>query len=220
MGRLQPARRAARTSQARVLRFLPRERESARAVLTSARTQVSCSFGGRGWHVGARPCTEGDGRPAGAAGFHRVWTDANQHGAARARRKRACCASSPLRESARGLRFLTCARTQVSCSFGGRGWHVGARPCTEGDGRSAGGAVGFHRAWADSNQRGAARARRKRTCCASSRERASEMERLRTSTRASRLFVGGNSWHVGARPCIEVKGGLAGAVGIHVDDST
>ena len=50
--------------------------------------------GGRGWHVRARPCNEGEGRLACAVGFCRERTDSNQSGAARARRKRACFASS------------------------------------------------------------------------------------------------------------------------------
>ena len=147
----------------------PPERERARWRFFLRTCASKLLVGGRGWHVGARPCTEGEGRLAGAVGFHRAWADSNQRGAARARRKRACCASSRERESARsGAFFLrTCASKLL---VGGRGWHVGARPCTEGEGRLAG-AVGFHRAWTDSNQRGAARARRKRACCASSRER-------------------------------------------------
>ena len=272
-------RGGARARRKRACCASSRERASARggAVRTCARTQVSCSCGARGWHVGARPCTEGDGRPAGAVGFHRVWTDSNQRGGARARRKRACCASSRERASARGgaVRLaharksaarvehaagtsehgrapresgrpagavgfhrvwadsnqrggararrkraccassrerasarggavLTCARTQVSCSCGARGWHVGARPCTEGDGRPAG-AVGFHRVWADSNQRGGARARRKRACCASSRERASARGGAVLTCARSQVSCscGGRGWHVGARPCTE-----------------
>ena len=95
----------AHVASARATLFPERERARAvGAVLTCARMQVSCSFGARGSHVGARPCTEGDGHPAGAVGFHRVWADANQHSGTRARRKRACCASSRERESAHGWR--------------------------------------------------------------------------------------------------------------------
>ena len=53
----------------------PPERERARAggaIRTCARSQVSCSCGAPGLHAGARPCTEGGGRPAGAVGFLRV----------------------------------------------------------------------------------------------------------------------------------------------------
>ena len=56
-----------------------------------------------------------------------AWSECRQCAAARARRKRACIASSQERESARVCAFFTCAHAQVSCSFGGRGSHVGAR---------------------------------------------------------------------------------------------
>jgi hypothetical protein len=85
----------------------PPERERARArgaVRTCARSQVCCSCGARGLHAEARPCTEGGGRPAGTVGFLRVRADSNQRGGARARRKRACYASSRERASARGWR--------------------------------------------------------------------------------------------------------------------
>ena len=240
---------AARRARAASLRaVLPPERKSARAVaffyLRTCATKLL--VGGRSWHVRARPCTEGEGRLAGAVGFHRAWVDSNQRSAARALRKRACCASSRERERARAVALFylrTCAtkllvggrgwlgcqstavhrgkraiRLEQSASIGhgptpisaarraraasaraalpperesacavaffylrtcvtkllvgGRGWHVRSRPCTEGEGRLAG-AVGFHRACAESNQCGAARTRCKRTCCASSRERGS-----------------------------------------------
>ena len=85
----------------------PPERERARArgaVRTCARSQVCCSCGARGLHAGARPCTEGGGRPAGTVGFLRVRADSNQRGGARARRKRVCYASSRERTSARAWR--------------------------------------------------------------------------------------------------------------------
>ena len=66
--------------------------------------------GGRGWHVQARPCTEGKGRLADGVGVHRTWAHFNYRGAARTRRKRACCASS--REKARGGAFA-CAHTRT-----------------------------------------------------------------------------------------------------------
>ena len=43
-------------------------------------------------YVGARPCTDGEGRLTGTVGFHRECIDSNQRGAARTRRRRACCA--------------------------------------------------------------------------------------------------------------------------------
>ena len=121
--------------------------------------------GDRGWHVGARPCTEREGRLAGAVGLSRARTGCNQHAASRARRKRACYASS--RESTR-WRGGVCAYANAGGSLeaaAGTSKHSCA-PRLEG--RLAG-AVGFHRAWTDSNHHGAAR--RKRASCASARER-------------------------------------------------
>ena len=124
--------------------------------------------GGRGWHVRARPCIEGKGRRARAVGFRREGT--NSTSATRsvhAAGERA--APSPEREHAvERSRVCTLERRLL---VGGRSWHVGARPCTEGKGRFAA-ALGVHRPWADSNQLGVTRTCRKRVCCASSRERA------------------------------------------------
>ena len=92
---------------------ISRERETKRgrasagargAARTCARSQVFCSCGARGLHAGARPCTEGGGRPAGTVGFLRVRADSNQRGGARAGRKRVCYASSRERASARAWR--------------------------------------------------------------------------------------------------------------------
>ena len=234
--------------------------------LTCARKLL---VGSRGRHVGARPCTEAERRLAGAVGFHRAGTESNQHSAARTRRKRACCAFSRERESARSG-VIPCAHAQESCLLeaaagtsergrapreraaslvqrasigqkptptsaartrrkrvllrilprererarwryclrtyarkllvGSRSRHVGARPCAEGEGRLAG-AVGFHRAGTDFNQRGAARTRRKRACCAFFRERERACWRYFLRTCARNLLVGSRGWHVGARPC-------------------
>ena len=89
--------------------------------------------GGRGWHVRARPCSEGEGRLTGAVGFHRAGTDSN-HAAWRTHAACARATPPPEREIARdGVFFLrTCARKLL---VGGRGWHVGARPCTEREAR-------------------------------------------------------------------------------------
>ena len=234
--------------------------------------------GGRGWHVGARPCAEREGRLAGMVGpigHGSTHTSA----ARRAHIASARGASSRERKRVRWRYFLrTCAR---KLQIGGRGWHLGPRSCTEGEGRLAG-AVGFQKVWTKSNQRGAARVHRKRTCCGSTREReraqwryscaraqerglleapagTSErgrasreraisqaqwafvgrgptptstvrrthaasaraappperehvVARLRVRTRERRLLVGGRGWYVGARPCSEGEGRLAGAV--------
>ena len=145
--------------------------------------------GSRGRHVGARRCTEAERRLAGAVGFHRAGADSNQRGA-HTPRARVLRILPRERERARWRYFLrTCVRKLL---VGSHGWHVGARPCTEGK-RCLAGAVGFHLAGADCSQRGAARKRRKRECYASSRERARD----------------------GAWPCSEGEGRLTGAVGFH-----
>ena len=66
----------------------PPEGERAVARLRVHTREFCLLVGNRDWKVGARPCTEGEGRPAGAVGFHETWADSNQGGAARARRKR------------------------------------------------------------------------------------------------------------------------------------
>ena len=73
----------------------PPEKESARGGVIFLRTCAKkLLVGSRGWHIGAQPCTEEEGRLAGTVGFHRACIDSNQRGAARARRKRAWCAFS------------------------------------------------------------------------------------------------------------------------------
>ena len=69
--------------------------------------------GGRGCYARARPRTEGEGRLAGAVGFHRTLADSNQRGAARTRRKRACCVTS-LERACVGA--FACAHTQTSAA--------------------------------------------------------------------------------------------------------
>ena len=87
---------------------LPPDRERARAVaLFYLRTCATELLAGvRGWHVRARPFAEGEGRLAGAVGFHGAWVDSNQRGGAHTRCKRACCASSRERELARSGAFF------------------------------------------------------------------------------------------------------------------
>ena len=69
--------------------------------------------------------------------------------------------------------------------IGGHSSHVAPRSRTEGERLSAG-LVPFYRAWAGHNPPGAARARGKLACCASSREAASAVARARVS-RENRL---------------------------------
>ena len=165
------------TSAARRARFTsacaahPHERERAVARTHVCTRKLRLLVGGRGWHVRARPFTEGEGRPAGTMGWHNELScgmDRAQPARRGAHTLQARAALPPERERARAVALLySCARAQVSCSFGGRGSHVGVRPCTDGESHPAG-TVGFHRVRTDSNQRGGARARRKSACCASS----------------------------------------------------
>ena len=139
-----PTSAARRTHATSARAALPQERERARVqwrFFSCAHAQISWSLkaareraralapfflahmraskllvGGRGWLVRARPSTEGGGRETGAVGIHEAWADSNQRGAARDRRKRACCALSRERERAR-WRFFSCAHAQVSCSL-------------------------------------------------------------------------------------------------------
>ena len=102
---------AARRAHAASARGAPppeRERAVARSRVRTGERRVP--VGGHGWHVGARPCSEGEGRLGGAVGFHRVWTDINQRGAARALRKRAWCASSRERAC---VGAFACAHTRT-----------------------------------------------------------------------------------------------------------
>ena len=149
--------------------------------------------GGRRWHFGAGPCTEGEGRLAAVVGFHQDGTDSNQRGAAGAHRKRAWCASSGERE--RAVAWCVSSRANACCSLEA--------------------AVGFHQNKTDFIRRGAARSHRKRACRASSRERERAMARSHVRTRECLLLVGGRGWHVGARPCTEGEGRLAAVVGFY-----
>ena len=166
----------------------PPHRERAQwPVAALLRTCASRSAGrarGQDRRVLPRPCTKQSRLLAGAVPFHRAWTDYNQRSAAPARCKHACCASSRERAS---VVARSRVRTRASrLPVGDCGWHVEARSCTEGE-RPLAGAMPFQRAWADYSQRGAAPARCKRACCASSRERSSAAARLRVRTRASGL---------------------------------
>ena len=62
--------RGARARQARDLRLLPRDRQRDGAHALHA--QTASRSGGRSWHVGARPCTEGGRSLAGAVPFHKA----------------------------------------------------------------------------------------------------------------------------------------------------
>ena len=105
-----------------------------------------------------------------------------------------CCASSQAIASAVARPRVCHAK---ACGAGGRTWYITARPCSEWD-RPPASAVAFHGAWTDLNHRGAARARRNRTCCASSQETASAVARPRafvTRKPAVREAAPGTSHH-------------------------
>ena len=109
---------AARTHRKRALLRLPQRNEHERWQYYCLRTCArKLLVGNRGRHVGARPCTEGEGRLAGAVGFHRAGADSNQRGAhtpqARVlrllQRERACAVAFLFRSHAQGSYLLEAA---------------------------------------------------------------------------------------------------------------
>ena len=166
MGPLQPPRRSAHTPQTRVLRLLPRE---------SARWRIRvCAHANAGCLLEAAAGTSEQGRaPRERAVSMAQWASMGHGltlvsgGAARARRKRACCASS--RERVRGSAFA-CAHTRTLA--GRRRPRLARRSMSVHRGRGPSRwRSGLPTSTYHSDQCGAARARRKRACCASSRER-------------------------------------------------
>ena len=175
------AARRARAASARAAP--PPQRQPAQWRTSALHAQAGSRSEGRSWHVGARPCTE-EGRPlARAVPFHRAWSDHSRRSLRRARAASARAAPPPQREAAQWR--TSALHAQAGSRSARRSWHVGARPCTE-EGRPLARAVPFHGAWSDHSQSGAARARGKRACCASSQERGSAVAHKR-ATRASRL---------------------------------
>ena len=127
-----PTSAARRVHVASARAALPLERESARAVaLIFLRTCASkLLVGGRGWHIRTRPCTEEEGRSAGAEGFRR---DGPTPTSAARRANAASARAAPPPEGERAVaRSRVCTR-ELRLLVGGRGWHVGTRPCTEGE---------------------------------------------------------------------------------------
>ena len=114
MNQLQPAWRGARTPQARVVHLLPRKHvrlARSRAGTLKRRMLV----GGRGWYVGARPCSDREGDLAGAVGYHKYRP--NPTSAARsARTASAGGAPPPERERIR-WRVCMCAHSNAGCSL-------------------------------------------------------------------------------------------------------
>ena len=140
-------------------------------------------IGAHSWPRGARLCTEGARLLAGAVASRRTPTDSKQRGAARAHVASARATPPPQREPAQWR--TSALHAQATPRNAGQDLHVGAQPCNE-EGWLLARAVPFDSAWSDCHQRGGARARNKRACCASSPERASVVARKRT-TRASHL---------------------------------
>ena len=120
------AARRVRASKAHMLRLLPRESERSGAQAPHA--QATSTSEGQGWHVGARPCTEGGRLLARAVPFRNACSESDQRGAARARIKRACCASSQQRVSAvaRYTRYTRKPPHQVRARAGT--WEHGLAP--------------------------------------------------------------------------------------------
>ena len=127
--------------------------------------------------------------------------------ARRARSKLACCAAS--RETVSRVAGSRVPR-EHRVILGDRGWYVALWPRAEGEGPLVS-AVSLPSAWLDRNQRGTSRARRKRACCASSRETVSAAARLHVP-REHRLILGGRSWYVAPRPRAEGERPLVGVI--------
>ena len=167
IARLQLAQRGAHAPQARVLGLRPAEGVRWR-VHVCAHSNAGCSL-----EAAADPSEHGRApreRAVSLAQWGFVGYEPTPTSAAR-RAHAASARAAPPPERERAVARSRVRTLERRLLVRGRGWHVGARPCTEGKGRLAG-VVGFHRAGDDSNQRGAARTRRKRAWHASSLERA------------------------------------------------
>ena len=175
------ARRARATSPRGAA--LPPQRERAQWLASALHAQATSPSKGQGWHVGARPCIEEVWLLARAVAFRSTCSESDQRGLARAQIESAHAAPPPKRERAQWR--ASALHAQATSRSEGQGWHVGARPCTEG-GRLLARAVPFHGACSESDQRGEARVRNKPACWASSPETASAVARKR-ATRASHL---------------------------------
>ena len=131
MSRLQPAWRSARLQQGRVMRLLPRERESG-DVLPCIHAQADCSLEAAAGKAGC-----------GRAPRERTVSLAQwvfiEHGptstSAAQRARSASARAAPPPERVRAVARLRVRTRKRRLLVGGRCWHVGARPCTEGEGR-------------------------------------------------------------------------------------
>ena len=75
--------------------------------------------------------------------MYMIWTDENQRGDVRTRRKLACCAI--FYETASTVVRLRARHAKASFCVRGLGWHVAVRPCAEGE-RPLAGVVGLYSA--------------------------------------------------------------------------
>ena len=164
---------------------------------------------GRTWYFTPRPRAEGERPVECAIPYPVAMTDHNQTGTARARSKLACCAS--FRETASAVARSRVPREQ-QLILGGRNWYVTPRPRAEVE-RPLAGALHLPSSSADSKQPGTARARSELACCASSRETASAVARLRVICE-HRLILGGRTWYVAPRPRAEGERPLVSAVSL------
>ena len=163
--------------------------------------------GSHGGHVGVLPCHERKRLFAGTVPFRMASADCSPLGMPPARRNRARFASSP--QAATAVARLRASRNKNGCSFeAAAGTSSNVLHREKGICRWLSALL---KAWSDYNKRGMARTRRKRACFTSSPQAATAVARLR-APRKSRLLVRGRGWHVGARPCIERKRFVDGAV--------
>ena len=181
MERPQPAQRAAHARQPRVLRLLNRDRQRSDAQARYTRKPAH--------EVDAAVIMWEHGLAPERGGLSLVQCPSMKRGAAtagaaqRARAARARVGPPPQREAAQWRRSTLHA--QAASRSRRRSRHVGAQPCAE-EGRPVAFAVPFQRARSDHSQRGAARARGKRTYCASSSKRGSAVAQ-KCATYTSRL---------------------------------
>ena len=93
MDRPQAARHGARAASSRAA-LLPRDSGCSCALARATQTRESRLICGRSWHVVPRPRVDGERPLAGAETLFSAWTERNQRGTARARRKLECYAFS------------------------------------------------------------------------------------------------------------------------------
>ena len=176
------AARRARASEAHVLGLVPRESERRDTQARYTRKPPRAVRGKAGtWKHGLAPKERR--LLARAVPFHGACSECRQRGAARARVGSARAGPRPQSASAGDAQARYTRRPPRAVRGRAGTWKHGLAPKER---RLLARAVPFHGACSECRQRSAARARRKRTCWASSPERASAETRKR-ATRASHL---------------------------------